>query len=134
MAPAALMFLFWRRNLLYFLLRLLISSLSPLCRSEIQTLRGLSSVLPFHGAPNYGPIQRLIYMYTHVPPKSCYWLALFFRQLLPARPCFILQLTNAPTLLQGPFSLQHGDTFLRNVKKKNHLPRDALPNTRRPET
>jgi hypothetical protein len=52
MAPAALMFLFWRRNLLYFLLRLLISSLSPLRLSEIKTLRGLSSVLAFYGAPN----------------------------------------------------------------------------------
>jgi hypothetical protein len=89
MAPAALMWLFWCGNPLYFVLRLLISSLSLLRRSEIQTLRGLSSVLAFLGAPNYGPIQRLIYMYIHVPPKSCYWLALFFIQLLPARPCFI---------------------------------------------
>ena len=54
---------------------------------RIHTLRGLSSVLAFHGAPSYGPIQRLIYMYTHVPPKSCHWLALFFVQLLPTRPC-----------------------------------------------
>lgn len=89
MAPAALMCRFWRRSLLYFLLRLLISSLSPLRRSDIQTLRGLSSVLAFNGAPNYGPIQRLIYIYTYVPPNSCYSLALFFIQLLPARPCLI---------------------------------------------
>jgi hypothetical protein len=88
-APATLMCLFWYGNLLYFVLSLLISSLSTLRRSEIQTLRGLSSELAFHGAPNYGPIQRLIFMYMHVPPKSCYWLALFFVQLLPAWPCLI---------------------------------------------
>jgi len=81
--------LFWRGNLLYFLLRVLISSLSPLRQSEIHILHGLSSVFAFHGAPNYGPIQCLIYIYTHVPPTSCYWLALLFVQLLPARPCLI---------------------------------------------
>lgn len=43
-----------------------------------------------------------------------------------------LQLINAPALLHGPCTLQHGDPFLRNVE--NHLPSDALPNTRRPET
>jgi len=88
------MCLFWRGKILYFVLRLLISSLSPLHRSEIQTLRGLYSVFVFHSAPNYSPIQRLIYMYTHVPPEPCYWFALFFVQLLAARtylicPCYL---------------------------------------------
>jgi hypothetical protein len=89
MKPAVLMCFFWRGNPLYFVLRLLISSPSPLRSSEIQTLRRLSLVLAFLGAPNYVPIQCLIYMYIHVPPKSCYWRAPFFAQLLPARPCLI---------------------------------------------
>jgi hypothetical protein len=109
MAPAALMCLLWRGSLLYFVLRVLISSLSLLRISEIHTLRGLSSLFAFHGATNHGPIQRLIYMYTHVPPTSCYWLAIFFVQLILARPCLIypcyLQMLRHYFMDPAPFSM-----------------------------
>ena len=61
--------------------------------------------------------------HLHVYPRASQILLLACPIFQPATssqtlPYTSLQLTNAPTLLHGPCTLQHGDTFLRNVTTK----------------
>ena len=75
--------------------------------------------------------------HLHVYPRASRTLLLVCPVFRPATcsqnlPYMPLLLRNAPTLLYGPCILQHGDTSFRNLD--DHLPSDALPNTRRPET
>lgn len=74
-------------------------------------------------------------LHLHVYPCASHTFLLACPAFRPATTSqkllyMFLLLKNALTLFHGPCTLQHGDVFLRNVR--NHLPSDALPNTRRP--
>jgi hypothetical protein len=77
MAPAALMCLLWRENLLYFVLRLLISSVSPLRRSEIKLSVGYRRRSPSTSHP-------ITFQFS----ASSTFIPTCFQNLATGLPCF----------------------------------------------